>query len=1100
LKQSETELYIPWRLALLIAEQLFYARRHIMEDILNSTFNSSSLANGSGPLSSSTLAGFQDEDLLSSARSSADGVGVQFEQRLPFERLTNDSIQIVPMEVHSQDSVFLRRDSLPQELTSGQRELSNDAIPSNSDQDSLIGLNRIEPLVNVLPRPIPIPVPIIRLPIIPGETPSTFRNSLGPGDTEDTYSVRMTSQGNFNASLTNITAGRDVDIRLFRDSNSNGRLDASDALVTGSYFGSNHDEAINVRNLGAGSYFVQTYLYSGSSSNYTLRMSNDFPSDLLPTEVNAGTLSGNPYQTGGSVSTNDAADTFRFTMGSTGNFNASLTGIQSGRDVDMRLIRDANNNGIVDSGEVMVSSTYGSNRDEAINVRNLGAGSYILQTYLYSGSSSNYTLRMSNDFPSDLLPTEVNAGTLSGNPYQTGGSVSTNDAADTFRFTMGSTGNFNASLTGIQSGRDVDMRLIRDANNNGIVDSGEVMVSSTYGSNRDEAINVRNLGAGSYILQTYLYSGSSSNYTLRMSNDFPSNLLPTEVNAGTLSGNPYQTGGSVSTNDAADTFRFTMGSTGNFNASLTGIQSGRDVDMRLIRDANNNGIVDSGEVMVSSTYGSNRDEAINVRNLGAGSYILQTYLYSGSSSNYTLRMSNDFPSDLLPTEVNAGTIGSTPSSFTNSVSTNDAADVFQFTLGGTSNINLVLSDMSADADLRLVRDSNNNGMVDAGEVIASSTRGGSASEWISRTLGAGNYFAQVYQYSGNTSYDLDLFRVTDFGIGNLLQSASSDSQLNRNEMIGVLRSSKDGNYISSTELSDMRTLVNTLQPVMPDYVHNLADKVVSSDPANQWWTGGASSRTSLGNLAVGASANHMEKLVGKWFLGLDRPAAASGTDYEYVNGSLFQGGISPDDVAQGGLGDCWYVAALASAAHDKPSSISDMFIDNQDGTYTVRFYRDGVADYVTVDRFLPTSSGSAYYAGWNGGSYSESNNELWVALAEKAYAQINESGWLQRGGSNDGINSFSALSGGRSFIPMQHITGLTASNPGTSVSKADMIARVNSDNLVCFGRQGHAYAVTNYDSITGRFHLHNPHGHSHLDLTWEQLVASASTGWHYTAT
>ena len=85
-----------------------------------------------------------------------------------------------------------------------------------------------------------------------------------------------------------------------------------------------------------------------------------------------------------------------------------------------------------------------------------------------------------------------------------------------------------------------------------------------------------------------------------------------------------------------------------------------------------------------------------------------------------------------------------------------------------------------------------------------------------------------------------------------------------------------------------------------------------------------------------------------------------------------------------------------------------MFVDNGDGTYTVRFYGGsygayynadgsigegfangtGIADYVTVDRMLPsTSSGVFAYSNY-GASLTNPNNVLWIALAEKAYAHV----------------------------------------------------------------------------------------------------------------
>ncbi len=163
-------------------------------------------------------------------------------------------------------------------------------------------------------------------------------------------------------------------------------------------------------------------------------------------------------------------------------------------------------------------------------------------------------------------------------------------------------------------------------------------------------------------------------------------------------------------------------------------------------------------------------------------------------------------------------------------------------------------------------------------------------------------------------------------------------------MISIFRDAKDGGVIDASELTDLRTLVsNSTLFTMADSVKVLSNKIANSDVAN--------TRSTIGNLFAGSSDTQMENLIGKWFLGTARPVA-SGT-YSYVSGSLFQNGLSADDVDQGAVGDCYYVATLASIAQEKPDYIQNMFTDNGDNTFTVRFYNNGVADYVTVDGLIP---------------------------------------------------------------------------------------------------------------------------------------------------
>src|SRR5207253_6530083 len=114
-------------------------------------------------------------------------------------------------------------------------------------------------------------------------------------------------------------------------------------------------------------------------------------------------------------------------------------------------------------------------------------------------------------------------------------------------------------------------------------------------------------------------------------------------------------------------------------------------------------------------------------------------------------------------------------------------------------------------------------------------------------------------------------------------------------------------------------------------------------PANQSYQG-----QPLGNLQAGSSAGQLQTLVNKWFLGLDRPQVQASESYRPASGSLFGDGPSMSDARQGRAGDCYLIAALAELVLDRPQAIRDMFTDNGDGTFTVRFFQDGAPEYVTV--------------------------------------------------------------------------------------------------------------------------------------------------------
>ena len=65
--------------------------------------------------------------------------------------------------------------------------------------------------------------------------------------------------------------------------------------------------------------------------------------------------------------------------------------------------------------------------------------------------------------------------------------------------------------------------------------------------------------------------------------------------------------------------------------------------------------------------------------------------------------------------------------------------------------------------------------------------------------------------------------------------------------------------------------------------------------------------------------------------------------------------IQPNDIAQGALGDCYFLSALSSLA-EFPARIQRLFEDqtiNQFGCYFARICQDGIWRYVMLDDYFP---------------------------------------------------------------------------------------------------------------------------------------------------
>jgi hypothetical protein len=342
----------------------------------------------------------------------------------------------------------------------------------------------------------------------------------------------------------------------------------------------------------------------------------------------------------------------------------------------------------------------------------------------------------------------------------------------------------------------------------------------------------------------------------------------------------------------------------------------------------------------------------------------------------------------------------------------------------------------------------------------SSMDGGRGYDYLFGGPGANGFYddpGSNYVYLGppGSSYSMyythiDWFdmNLSDPGFRSAARFAANDGSTNRNDAINLLEEVRADNYVSSAEMADLKAWVTNPWAVnMPDYVHNLANKVVNGDPANS--NAVLRDGSAPGTLAAGEDGQILGNLKGMWFKGSRHPvasnywdpnhSAASDFGYAYAQGTLFGGSnhdrVDPSIIKQGGIGDCYFLGALGEVALRNPQAIKNMFIDNGDGTFMVRFFEGGVAQYVTVDRYLPVDSWGHFVFDGTGALASDSSNVLWVALAEKAYMQLNASGWIGQDDSysSNGMDaSHGGISGGDCGLVMTQVY----ENPSTFTSMA----------------------------------------------------------------
>lgn len=337
-----------------------------------------------------------------------------------------------------------------------------------------------------------------------------------------------------------------------------------------------------------------------------------------------------------------------------------------------------------------------------------------------------------------------------------------------------------------------------------------------------------------------------------------------------------------------------------------------------------------------------------------------------------------------------------------------------------------------------------------------------------------------------------------------------DGALTRNDMLGIYTQiATDGvqstlpydGTVSANELANLKTLTNTKLNI-DDATRYLANQIANGNPANAHYQG-----ATLGNLAAGQDGNHLNELVDKWFEGLDLPAIGSVTSgytvqYGQVSGSLFgTSGPQYTDVAQGFVGDCYFMSALGELALQSPQTIRNMFVNNGDGTYTVKFYHNGTAAYVTVNSELPldmNNNGTAWFADWGSPTThgvrnlaTNVNNILWVALAEKAYAQLDESGWIGQAGTN----TYQGINDGSSTVAFAQLTGQSASSTSVTASNSqkNMLNTFGAGKPVTLATKtsgtdsdivaDHVYMVINVDTNSREVEIYNPAGYDDTGTT-----------------
>lgn len=467
-------------------------------------------------------------------------------------------------------------------------------------------------------------------------------------------------------------------------------------------------------------------------------------------------------------------------------------------DLDPRVGFDSGHNGHVHF-DVKVPSSVNN-----FSQRSLQSQSLINDFDIpYNSDSSNLISPLSditlqtNSLATDLS-NAIDLGTLEGDLAVTG-SINSANPQVYYRFTVGNPveedyeGSYfgtprDLSLLLYELNADLDVEIFQDFNQDLIRQDDEVTIYYTVPQNTAETIEFTNFDEGIYYIRLYQNNGDT-NYTFNLSVPPlpvpPDNAGNTSTNAqdlGTLNGSLTRTDfiGEV---DKDDYYRFNLTTVSDLSLEVNGLDQG-DLTVVLGQDINNDGVIDFDETIAISDAEGNEPEAININGLADGTYYVWLSRNSGNT-DYNLNLSAT-PSVIPPDQA-----GSTPSTafdigslsvasnFNDFVGNVDPEDFYHFTLANVSGLKIELDGLSADADLELAQDINNDGVIDSDEIISTSELEGNDAEVIDiSALAAGNYFVRVHQYEGDTNYNLSLTPTNALGSDLLVTRTDSTGAVN----------------------------------------------------------------------------------------------------------------------------------------------------------------------------------------------------------------------------------------------------------------------------------------------------------------------------------
>jgi len=133
-------------------------------------------------------------------------------------------------------------------------------------------------------------------------------------------------------------------------------------------------------------------------------------------------------------------------------------------------------------------------------------------------------------------------------------------------------------------------------------------------------------------------------------------------------------------------------------------------------------------------------------------------------------------------------------------------------------------------------------------------------------------------------------------------------------------------------------------------------------------------------------------------------------------------GINWNDIQQGALGNCYFLASLAAIAKQQPDIIDNMFVDRDlwsQNIFKTKWFINGKESIVTVDNMIPAGDSGTFF------THQSPTGEFWTVILAKTWAKI--------------YGNFKAVEGGMMDTAIRAITGSASVSITMSEQTADKL-------------------------------------------------------------